>query len=320
MLFAALTGSLAVSAQTVADFESLTLPGADTAYVNYSSPGSDVGFSSGLVYLPCVYDTAFGMSFWSGGFAYANKKDTVSSGYLNAYSAKAGIGFAGSAQYVTANGSENFIHLTGAAAGKSAVGFYVTNSTYAYNSMRDGDAFAKKFQTADSDYFRLDVFAYSGGTRKADSVSFYLADFRNPDPKKAYIVRDWEWVDLMKLGKADSFLLRLSSSDVGTWGMNTPASYCIDNFITNETGLDIAKVPAAADFKIFPNPATEFVFIQSSVPGVQTLRLSDVYGRTISVQEMSESLELDLRGLSSGTYLLTFSNGVSVATTQIQKR
>lgn len=319
MLFAALFGGLAVSAQTVSDFESLSLPGTDTAYVNYSDPGKDVGFSSGLAYFPCVYDTAFGMSFWSGGFAYSNKKDTSSSGYLNAYAAKVGKGFAGSAQYITANGSENFIHLTGAAAGKSALGFYLTNSTYAYNSMRDGDAFAKKFRSVDSDYFRLDVFAYSGGVRKMDSVSFFLADFRNPDSTKAYIVKDWEWVDLMKLGKADSFLLRLSSSDVGAWGMNTPASYCIDNFITNETGLEIPKLALASDFKVFPNPASDVVHVLSSVPGTQTVRLSDFSGRTISVYPFTNNLEIDLRTLSSGTYLLTFSNGTSTATTKIQK-
>lgn len=320
MLLAALTGSLAVSAQTVSDFESLTLPGTDTAYVNYATPGKDVGFTSGLAYFPCVYDTAFGMSFWSSGFAYANKKDSITSGYLNAYSAKAGIGFASSAQYATANGSENFIHMTGAAAGKSAMGFYVTNSTYAYNSMRDGDAFAKKFSAADSDYFRLDVFAYSGGLKKADSVSFFLADFRNPDATKAYIVRDWEWVDLLKLGKADSFLLRLVSSDVGAWGMNTPASYCIDNFTTNETGLNIRNVPVVADFKVFPNPAKDVIFIQSGVSGTQKVQLSDISGRVISAYEMNEKLEIDLRSLNAGVYLLTFSNGQSVASTQIYKQ
>lgn len=320
MLFAALVGSLAVSAQTVSDFESLTLPGTDTAYVNYATPGKDVGFTSGLAYFPCVYDTAFGMSFWSSGFAYSNKKDTLTSGYLNAYAAKTGKGFSGSAQYATANGSSNFIHLTGAAAGHSAMGFYITNSTYAYNSMRDGDAFAKKFSAADSDYFRLDVFAYSGGLRKADSVSFFLADFRDKDPKKGYIVKDWEWVDLLKLGKADSFLLRLTSSDEGAWGMNTPASYCIDHFITNETGMDIKEAAAKADFKVFPNPASNRIYLQSSLAAEQQVTLSDMSGRLLASISLKGTAELDITHLSSGTYVLIFSDGVAQVATKIQKQ
>ncbi|GAA4452791.1 DUF4465 domain-containing protein [Rurimicrobium arvi] len=322
MLSAALLGGVAASAQTVADFDSLTLPGSDTAYVNYSAPGTDVGFSSGLAYFPCVYDTAWGTSFWSGGFAYSNKTDSVTSGYLNAYAAKAGIGFAGSAQYATANGSENIIRLTGAALGHQAMGFYVTNSTYAYNSMRDGDAFAKKFRAADSDYFRLDVFAYSGGVLKSDSVSFFLADFRNSDSTKAYIVRDWEWVDLMKLGAADSFLLRLVSSDVGTWGMNTPASFCIDNFITNESGLNVKEQNAAFDLKVFPNPATDFVFIESSVTHKQHVQLSDLNGRVIASYELNpaQRLSVDMRSLQSGVYILTFNDGTRTASARVVRQ
>ena len=64
LLISAAFIAITSGAQTVADFESLTLPGTDTAYVNYSAPGTDVGFNNGLAHFPCVYDTGFGSGYW----------------------------------------------------------------------------------------------------------------------------------------------------------------------------------------------------------------------------------------------------------------
>ncbi|MES2480261.1 MAG: DUF4465 domain-containing protein [Bacteroidota bacterium] len=309
------------NAQTTATFESLTLPKADTAYINYSSYGSDVGFSDGLAYFPCVYDTSFGYEFWAGGFAYSNMTDSITSGFMNQYSAKTAKGFAASSNYVVAYGQENTVRLTGAATGKSMLGFYITNSTYAYNSMRSGDGFSKKFNATDKDYFRLDVFAYRKDTLGKDSVSFYLADFRNTDSTKNYIVRDWQWVDLAKIGKADSLYFRLQSTDNGSFGMNTPAYFCMDNFMTNETGLSIASVSTKADIKIFPNPATDKITIESSIGSKQGVTVTDFSGRIVAVYEMNEKqLIINLEGYAPGTYILNFTNGNQSASSRFVKQ
>jgi hypothetical protein len=309
------------NAQTTATFESLTLPKSDTAYINYSSYGNDVGFSDGLAYFPCVYDTSFGYEFWAGGFAYSNMTDSITSGFMNQYSAKTAKGFAASSNYVVAYGQENIVRLTGAATGKSMLGFYITNSTYAYNSMRSGDGFSKKFNATDKDYFRLDIFAYRKDTLGKDSVSFYLADFRNTDSTKNYIVKDWQWVDLAKIGKADSLYFRLQSTDNGSFGMNTPAYFCMDNFMTNETGLSIASVSTKADIKIFPNPATDRITIKSSVASKQGVTVSDFSGRVVAVYEMNEEqLVIDLSGYTPGSYILNFTNGNQSASSRFVKQ
>ena len=67
------------------------------------------------------------------------------------------------------------------------LGISITNSTYAANSMRDGDAFAKKFTNADQDYFKLHIYGHSSGSI-SDSVEFYLADFTHADSTLDYIV------------------------------------------------------------------------------------------------------------------------------------
>lgn len=236
LFISAMVATMATNAQTVADFEGLTLPKTDTFYVNYSNSGNDVGFDNGLAHFPCVYNTAWG-GFWSSGFAYTNMTDSVKSGYTNSYSAKTAKGYNGSNQYIVANGSDNYIKLINAGKGGFAAGFYITNATYAYNSMRDGDAFAKKFGGTtgnDQDWFKIVIYGYNNGVKKQDSVEVYLADFRFADNSKDYILKTWKWVNLMPLGKVDSLSLMLSSSDVGQFGMNTPAYYCIDNFITQE--------------------------------------------------------------------------------------
>ncbi|MFA6149779.1 MAG: DUF4465 domain-containing protein [Chitinophagaceae bacterium] len=308
-------------AQTVADFETPVLPKSDTAYINYSNYGKDVGFSSGLAYFPCVYDTSFGFEFWSSGFAYSNMRDSVTSGFMNSYSAKPAIGFAGSAQYVVANGVQNTVRLTGAAMGASVNGFYVTNSTYAFNSMRDGDGFAKKFNHSDSDFFRLDIFAYSKGAMSKDSVSFYLADFRNTDSTKNYIVRDWNWVDLLKLGKADSLLFRLQSSDNGSFGMNTPGFFCMDNLITNETNVSVKDLSVKADIRMYPNPASNVLFIESNLNEKQIVSINDITGKLIAQYEFqNEKLEINVSSLASGTYILNFRNGSQVTSSQFVKQ
>ncbi|MCW5908856.1 MAG: DUF4465 domain-containing protein [Chitinophagales bacterium] len=226
-------------AQTVSTFESLSL--APDSYWN----GSDLsgGFSNGNAFFANDYDLTF--FSWSG-FSYSNMKDSTTAGWSNQYSAIAASGYNGSANYAVADEYGNAkVILTGNAAGKYVEGFYVTNATYAYLSMRDGDVFSKKFggnTGTDEDWFKLTVKGWLNGNLKNNEVEFYLADFRFADSTEDYIVRDWRWVNLQPLGNVDSIQFFLTSSDTGQWGMNTPAYFCIDNFTT----ADVANVAPIA--------------------------------------------------------------------------
>ena len=59
-------------------------------------------------------------------------------------------------------------------------------------------------------------------------VEFYLADFRNTATPKG-IVKVWTKVDLTSLGKVHRLEFSFEGSDVGEWGLNTPAYCCIDD-------------------------------------------------------------------------------------------
>lgn len=105
--------------------------------------------------------------------------------------------------------------------------FYVTNSTYAYISMSQGDGFAKKFTYEDGDWFKLTVTGYNAAGTQTGTVDFYLADFRTPDAPG--ILSEWTRVDLSSLGAVHKLEFDLSSSDTGQWGMNTPGYFCFDD-------------------------------------------------------------------------------------------
>jgi len=211
----------------ISHFENISL---ETDTFRNGSDGSG-GFASGLAYLPNNYNASWGT--WSG-WAYSNMANDTTPGFMNQYSAITAAGMD------TSKGDENYavsyaspdsrIKFTDSSS-HQVKGMYVTNSTYAALSMKYGDAIAKKFggeSGDDPDWFKLSVWGLKDST-ETDTIEFYLADFRFDDNSKDYIVETWQWLDLNSLGKVDSLLFALSSSDVGEWGMNTPAYFCMDN-------------------------------------------------------------------------------------------
>ena len=329
LLFSVLALGAAVHAQTVATFEDLTLSKHDTSYVSYYDPGIDVGFNDGLAHFTCIYDTAGG-NYWASGFSYSNWTDSVTSGYTNQYSAKTAIGYGGSANYAVAWCSnpvtfENTINLklNGTAIGRLVSGFYTTNSTYAYNSMRDGDFAAKKFGGVsgnDPDWFLLTVKGYSGGVLTVDSVNFYLADYRFTHNDSDYIVKTWDWVNLLPLGHVDSLQFHLSSSDTGTYGMNTPSYFCMDNFTTNETSVSVSTVqPFIA--KVYPNPATDLLYVDVADNSVQEIILTDITGKTINSYPVTEKqVAINTASLPSGVYILELTGNGKMANVKFVKK
>lgn len=225
--FAALF-NLSAKAQT-ADFEDIQLQGANSVKIPNTGTVTS-NFNSGSCTFSNSYDISFG-GYWSNGWAYSKVNDTTAAGFTNLYGSYANKGFNNSNNYAVSQ-NETFIKINQ----NTITGLYVTNSTYAALSMKNGDAFAKKFGGSngnDSDWFKLTINAYKNGNLKTEKVDFYLADFRFTDNTQDYIVKDWTYLNLLPLGSLDSLQFTLTSSDTGQFGMNTPAFFCIDNVTTN---------------------------------------------------------------------------------------
>lgn len=215
-----------------------------TASVSASIGFEDLSFASGDFEngqnLPGFFDSngarftnAYNASWgsWSG-FSYSRVRDTVTPGFGNQYAVydvpSGGFGALGSSNYAVAYGSAT-VDLGDWGAPQ---GLYAANTTYAALAMRDGDAFSKKFggtSGLDPDWLKLTITGKDAAGTGTGSVDFYLADFRSDGTAADYIVDRWTWVDLGSLGAMTQTLeFSLSGSDVGPWGLNTPAYFAID--------------------------------------------------------------------------------------------
>lgn len=232
--------------------------------------GSDSAgyFESGSAVYYNDYDTTYGS--WSG-FAYSNRTNGALSGVAAQFSSLPLGGM--SADGTTAPGGTYAIgyyseyhesmfstpsvlmELT-LTPGQILDGLYVTNSLYSYTSMREGDAFAKKFGGSsgnDKDWFLLTITGHDTDMNVTGAVDVYLADYRFDDNSLNYILDDWLFVDLNSLGIDTQFLsFGMASSDVGDWGINTPTYFVLGglNVVPEPmtTTLAMASIAACALF------------------------------------------------------------------------
>jgi hypothetical protein len=311
LLFLVFSG---VQAQTPADFENFGLS-ANTFLINSSGVGF---FSSGNVQLPNDYNPEF-MS-WQG-FAISTLTDTLTPGYPNEGSAIAGGGAEGTDTYAVSYAfSPQNMQLIGAAAGGVVQGLWVTNNAFAYYSMKDGDAFSKKFGGItgnDPDYFSLTIRKYLGGQLSSDSVVFFLSDFRFSNSSQDYIVKNWQYVDLTALGKADSLYFELNSTDEGAFGMNTPAYFCIDQVVTDDfTPVDFAKAPAV---RVYPNPANDMAVFELPA-GAECLSVvvTDLTGRVVFEQTAVSNLTIPTAQMPGGIYHVSARTSVGRVQARLQ--
>ena len=239
------------SGTVIADFEDLVL--APDSY--WRGDETPTGFCSGVVDFRTnyAYIAEWGMETWDG-FAYSNVSDATTPGFGNQFAAVTGSGVGGGGIYAVgydpipgyAGSDRPSLTLADTATGYTLDGAYFTNTAYSYLSMRDGDAFAKKFggfSGDDPDYLLLTITGLTPSGPGA-GVEFYLADFRGDADT---LVSDWTWVDLSGLGPVTGLEFAVSGTDMGTFGLNTPAYFAMDNLIVPEpTTLALLTLGGAA--------------------------------------------------------------------------
>jgi len=217
-----------VHADSITTFENLGLPA--------QSFNNNAGSSGQFVIDGNQFNNRFDSTFgtWSG-WAISSMTDNTTPGFMNQYSTIPGSGAGNSQTYAVGftfgqnadpfHPAESLINL---APGMSPESVEVTNTTYAYLSMLNGDAFARKF--GPGDFFLLSVQGYSGINgmgMQVGEVDFYLANFLGTN---SYIINTWETLDLSSLAGVRSLRFGLQSSDNNaSFGINTPAYFAIDN-------------------------------------------------------------------------------------------
>ncbi|MEM8898699.1 MAG: DUF4465 domain-containing protein [Bacteroidota bacterium] len=307
-----------LNAQTTIDFEDFTLP-VDT-FLN----GSDLsgGFISQNLFLRNNYNTDF--DSWVG-WSISTKVDTVTPGFTNQYAAITGGGVNGSATYGVGydfSGS-NVLSFTDSTQ-QTVDSLYITNSTYAYLSMLNGDSFAKRFggETGDDpDFFFVSFKGFKDGEMTEDSVAFYLADYRFEDNAEDYIVKDWNLVELASLGPVDSLSFTFYSSDTGAFGINTPLYFCVDDIsltpaVTSSNQPNISSLLTRA----YPNPFQQEVTVVSEAIGKLGFTISNLNGQIVKEGSLlTGENKINLDHQAPGMYFLMTREGNPGAIKLIKK-
>ena len=303
-LLAVLLLSVPLQGQTLTDFEDFGLGTGD--FLNDALNGE---FTTGNIRLPNFYDANY--DFWSG-WAISATTDTETPGFMNQYSSITGGGFDGSSTYaVTYAPDGTIIDLENEAEGGYVEGLYVTNSTYAYLSMLEGDGFAKRFggETGDDpDFFLLTIHAEFQDELSSDSVNLYLADYRFANNEEDYILDEWVYLDLSPLGNADRLVFTLTSTDTSSFGFNTPAYFCIDNLTTADRPVSTQDARLEIDLSIFPNPISSTTQVNWPLEQEGRARIFDLQGQLMEELTLSYgSNPIDLSAYPSGAYVLRYS-------------
>lgn len=309
--------TLSTQAQTAVTFDTFTL-----SPNSYYQDNAGTDFSNNGVTFQYDWHSSFG--YWLGGTAYTNVNDTVNGTYTNLYGNITGSAFSGT-NYATAQSGAviSFSNNTTA-----VHGFYVTNTTYAWKVIKSGNAFSRAFgdttgtnsvptipQGEYKDWFKLSVLGYRNGTQLTDTVHFYLADYRAAGTANDYIVKNWQYVNCIALGQVDSIKFEMTSSDVGSFGINTPTYFSMDNFTTQST-VGIHELSNASNLNLFPNPANQYAILkyESNLVSELNVTISDITGKEVQQQSTqtnagSNTLKLNIETLESGVYFVTISDG-----------
>ncbi|HTO16257.1 MAG TPA: DUF4465 domain-containing protein [Edaphocola sp.] len=220
-----------VFAQTVSDFENLSIPSGGVVLTDSVTNGTYFTFESGNV----RFDA--GKASWGGWelFNVSNDTSVTFSFPASMNSNITGGGHSGSSNFgvafVNSDYMGNYDYIpVGAKLINNAnrvSGVYVTNSSYTYDYIANSS-----FYNNNSGYFHLIIKGYNNGVESPDSVIVFLADYSLTTPK---LLNSWEYADLTSLGIIDSLTFNLETNDVGAFGSNTPSYFVMDNLSTIAT-------------------------------------------------------------------------------------
>jgi hypothetical protein len=303
-----------------ADFESPTLSAETKWNGSAQTLTASTVFTSGFYDFENTYNLASPTFGYSQAWSYSNQTDVITAGSNNQYSANTGEGY-NSNQYAICNpGSyaNNRLFSTSQTA-FTPTGAYFTNTTFATQSMLNGDAYATQFGDISNaalgeDWFLLTIYGLGADSlRNGDSVNFYLADYRFTNDSDDYIIDEWTWVDLSSLTDVHGLDFELTSSDFNIYGILTPEYFAMDNFDGTVAGIESNN----SELSIYPNPTNSELNI--SVPNNSIIRLFDLTGKLINSSN-SQFTNWNISNLENGIYILSIETDGVTSTHKIVKQ
>jgi hypothetical protein len=124
-------------------------------------------------------------------------------------------------------------------------------------------------------------------------------------------LKDWEMAEIVSCDRVD---FELQSSDVGQFGMNTPAYFCLSLAQDLTNAIDNQSL---AQLNVYPNPANNILNVHSDAP-IQSVELIAMDGRVVANSNqriLSNNYSMDVSSFVPGIYFAKVytSNGTVIS-------
>lgn len=173
-----------------------------------------------------------------------------------------------------------------------AMGCYVSLNSYTYYILEKGDNFCRAFNREND---RLVLSAHGVHADESESmVDFELASFKDG---KLNRVSDWKYFDLSKLGQVEHIYFTMSSTDSGSWGMNTPAYFCLDKLSVRPVTNGVQSVNSDTSDTITYNRTTGVITLSGACNAI-------VYDMSGNIILSHKGSEFNVSHLQHGVYIV----------------
>lgn len=201
----------------------------------YYGPETEVFFTSQDVEFTNYSGASQGMNFWNG-TGLSTVTDTTYAGFMNEMVSVTGDGNDSTNTYAIVYGdslidlpyTDSLLPRIVLPDGATIQSIAITNTVYAYDSMKYGDQFATPLEDFPGGYFDLIIY----GVRADGSLagSEYVTLGENTGVGTADILDYWKTVDLSSLADAKELRFAFDGNDVGydTW-LNLPVYFAFDD-------------------------------------------------------------------------------------------
>ena len=111
---------------------------------------------------------------------------------------------------------------------------WLTNTTYTYLTMKNGNDYCSPLNEENKGWFKVQFIAFDdtdANDKPLKWVEAYLANFdESLNIGYTGIIEEWIKVDLTSLPECEVLVVNFVGSDMGEYGLNTPAYCALDNF------------------------------------------------------------------------------------------
>jgi hypothetical protein len=197
-----------------------------------------------------------------------------------------------------------------------AVGVYLNSHPWPYYSNLYGDAFSRILDQ-EGDYYKVTISGVNADDEKTGEVEHFFAEYSDGALHQS---ADWEWVDLSSLGKVSGLKFTLSSTDVGEWGMNTAAYFCLDRLQVRTVDTDGIPALPTVTAQVYPNPVADQLTVTGSA--IRQVTVFDFLGRPVyQLQADGQSrLTIPASQWSKGAYIVRIADADGVVSRKIVKK